>query len=645
MKLLNGDSLTRDRGMQSLASYILNVGIRKNYLNECSVGAGSVNTGELYIEVTRDNVVPNETFIVPVEISLPVAVDTVTDGFVICRIPDASVNIGSGNPSDGGSIALIEHVAVLPTKNFLQLASITGGLITQGDFASIKRESLNPVGEYPTATGTGDDIEVAIDGIPAYVNGLEICWQTISPNTGAVTVNLNGLGQKDLRKTGSDPLVIGDLEADQFVCAIYDATDDVFEMTSQRAQEQEILFKASSAEAIAGVDDAKYITPKTLSDTLDDVLDKDIDVYVSGDILSIGDLVYLDQTTKKVRKVTGTPESWSNIKGIVMQNAFLDDFVKVAQKGYFNGTFPDLTYKFDNWDGTSDGSTEIGDNALNDTETYVLDNTLGYEIQVSQLDIFFQNTITGRITASLSPIFNSNTGVLNGDDILATITMSIIPTMTLRNVLIDFTIPANTTVYLHIGLDVQGGGPADIGFIGTLGGNLALQTNAGVPTPAIGQFLKAWEGTDGTYGLGELGGVNQSPTVGIVISPTQFYLDVTKKEWSSQPSLSSKAYGNLSPNNENQICTLDIGYRPSIMKGYRRWLNEGSPDDSYYTEVNNLEAIATPYLAIRSGVGYNIGFSQREQTVSFILIKKGAYLKVEKPNTPLDYIDFTLNHK
>lgn len=88
-----------------------------------------------------------------------------------------------------------------------------------------------------TAGGTAD----AITGTPspalAAYSDLsttpltQVCFTVGTANTGAVTLNLNGLGTKDLRKGSAGSLTdlaANDLSAGQYVCAVYLSSPDDF---------------------------------------------------------------------------------------------------------------------------------------------------------------------------------------------------------------------------------------------------------------------------------------------------------------------------------------------------------------------------------------------------------------------------------
>lgn len=66
----------------------------------------------------------------------------------------------------------------------------------------------------------------------AYVNGQEFNFGAGNSNTGPATLNVNGLGAKDIRKWFNQPLITGDITAGQYVKVIYDSVTDTFQLQS-----------------------------------------------------------------------------------------------------------------------------------------------------------------------------------------------------------------------------------------------------------------------------------------------------------------------------------------------------------------------------------------------------------------------------
>lgn len=82
-------------------------------------------------------------------------------------------------------------------------------------------------GYSPTATATGTDTYVATPdpALAVYVNDQKVYIKFTNANTGAATINLNGLGAKSIKKSGGTDLAAGDISANQILCLVYDGTN------------------------------------------------------------------------------------------------------------------------------------------------------------------------------------------------------------------------------------------------------------------------------------------------------------------------------------------------------------------------------------------------------------------------------------
>lgn len=69
--------------------------------------------------------------------------------------------------------------------------------------------------QFAVATGTGNEIALSLNPAPlAYNQGLRVSFRAIANNTGAVTINVNGLGALSIQKVTENtisPLVTGDI--------------------------------------------------------------------------------------------------------------------------------------------------------------------------------------------------------------------------------------------------------------------------------------------------------------------------------------------------------------------------------------------------------------------------------------------------
>lgn len=79
---------------------------------------------------------------------------------------------------------------------------------------------------WPTVGGTGDAITLTHSpAFTAYATGMEIRFKAGASNTGAVTVNVDGIGAKSLKTMAGAALASGDLVLGRIYTAAYDGTD------------------------------------------------------------------------------------------------------------------------------------------------------------------------------------------------------------------------------------------------------------------------------------------------------------------------------------------------------------------------------------------------------------------------------------
>jgi hypothetical protein len=75
-----------------------------------------------------------------------------------------------------------------------------------------------------TVTGTNTLIGTSTPANTAYVNGMTLSFVVINTNTGAVTIDVDGLGAKEITFSGSTPLIAGQMTAGALVTIEYDGT-------------------------------------------------------------------------------------------------------------------------------------------------------------------------------------------------------------------------------------------------------------------------------------------------------------------------------------------------------------------------------------------------------------------------------------
>jgi len=119
------------------------------------------------------------------------------------------------DPVDGYIKAGQDVTCVYDGTNF-QITSVSG------------KPSVSQTGEeiYAADAGSNDTYAVTLSPAPtAYTNGMVVRFKANTINTGAATLNVNGLGAKTIVKNYNVTLADGDIKASQLCEVIYDGTN------------------------------------------------------------------------------------------------------------------------------------------------------------------------------------------------------------------------------------------------------------------------------------------------------------------------------------------------------------------------------------------------------------------------------------
>lgn len=133
---------------------------------------------------------------------------------------------------DGMATALTDSLAkdgqTTPTAN-LPMGTFrhtgVGEASARTDYARASQDQDSSL-KYASAGGTADVITLTLaPAITAYAAGQRFHFIASGTNTGAVTLNVSGVGVTAVKKRGGDALVAGDIISGQAVCVVHDGTD------------------------------------------------------------------------------------------------------------------------------------------------------------------------------------------------------------------------------------------------------------------------------------------------------------------------------------------------------------------------------------------------------------------------------------
>lgn len=138
-----------------------------------------------------------------------------------------------------------DGVSVLPAAQFNSYINELKNIITSAnqsltgaDVTQIAKSIANYVanGNYFTDSGVANAYVLTVVGArlapTLYTNGFTVLFKVGTTNTGASTVNVSGLGVKNIKiNNGANDPSAGDLTAGNIVELVYDASGDYFELT------------------------------------------------------------------------------------------------------------------------------------------------------------------------------------------------------------------------------------------------------------------------------------------------------------------------------------------------------------------------------------------------------------------------------
>lgn len=145
--LLNGENINQDHQITALARATITPGV----VSGLEVKNGKVLPGEAFVLCTRSN---GEQIMVHFQNTTEFVIDTTGTAHIVVEIAQENLDNGALNAEDGSNIGQIKRVSTLPTKNFIALASITNGAITDRR-AKIEQKEIAWQYQNFTLKGTG----------------------------------------------------------------------------------------------------------------------------------------------------------------------------------------------------------------------------------------------------------------------------------------------------------------------------------------------------------------------------------------------------------------------------------------------------------------------------------------------------------
>ncbi len=122
--------------------------------------------------------------------------------------------------------------------------TVTGTIATADIAAGAVTSAKSTPGPYHYVASTFSSNVYTVTLSPAlasYADGAEVWFKAASANTASASVNVNGLGNKVIKKLATLALVAGDIASGQIVGLRYDSTNGVFQMISPVATQVPVI--------------------------------------------------------------------------------------------------------------------------------------------------------------------------------------------------------------------------------------------------------------------------------------------------------------------------------------------------------------------------------------------------------------------
>lgn len=169
-----------------------------------------------------------------------------TNGLIIAYKVNAGPNTGANGTPDVNVDSLGAKLIYHPGGTIVRAGTFRAGQVVElryystGDYFVLLSQDGNSLSRYAVSTGSANTYVLTHGGTGTYryptlaavVGGLEISFKASFDNTGAVQINVDGLGAVDLVKGAGTALDAGDILTDQIVKCVYDAAVPCWKMTS-----------------------------------------------------------------------------------------------------------------------------------------------------------------------------------------------------------------------------------------------------------------------------------------------------------------------------------------------------------------------------------------------------------------------------
>lgn len=136
-----------------------------------------------------------------------------------------------GNPSIGLPATVPGQDWFNIVQEELMAIILAAGLTPDKTTTNQVLQAIKQLCQYASDTGSADAYAIALSpALTSHVSGMPISFKAANANTGAATLNVDGLGAVAIKKNVNKDLSAGDIAAGQIIIVVYDGT--YFQMIS-----------------------------------------------------------------------------------------------------------------------------------------------------------------------------------------------------------------------------------------------------------------------------------------------------------------------------------------------------------------------------------------------------------------------------
>lgn len=162
--------------------------------------------------------------------------DPVATAGVTTIYSDRELTVPIANPQTLGSDGRAANKIWVSGKYSIQVNDSAAVQFFQDLDAGSDTTTVNVSLFVTSVIGSNTITGVTSDPLSSYTANQQFVFETAAASTGAVTLNVDGVGAKTVIKNDADPLVSGDFAENQVIIVAYNATNDNFEWVNQNDQ-------------------------------------------------------------------------------------------------------------------------------------------------------------------------------------------------------------------------------------------------------------------------------------------------------------------------------------------------------------------------------------------------------------------------